>query len=155
AQMEQALGQLQQQFEQMPKYLPSVPVAQDESEDHATEAATLFSWMQGPEGRSLRKAASREPEGGPNWKKWTNCYLHWQGHMQMKAKLAAQNAPQMPPKMTISIPVDKMHGDAQAQLLQKAGIQVSGPNPAPHEVEEEARIYTPTSEIVRKQKRRL
>jgi hypothetical protein len=154
-QMEQQLQQLQQQFEQTPKYLPSVPVAQDESEDHTTEAATLFSWMQEPEGRALRKQASRESEGGPNWKKWTNCYLHWQGHKQMAAKLAAQNAPQIPPRMTISIPVDKMHGEAQTQLLQKAGIQVSGPYGQPHEVEQEVRAYTPVSEIVQKTKRRL
>jgi len=155
AQMEQQLQQMQQQLQDTPQFLPSVPVAQDDSEDHTTEAATLFSWMQNPEGRSLRKAATPEPPGGENWKKWTNCYLHWQGHKQMAAKLASQNAQPIPPKITISIPADKMQGDTQAQVLQKAGIQVSAPSGQPHEVEQEVRAYTPMSEIVTKTKRKL
>jgi len=155
AQLEQQLQQMQQQLQSTPQYLPSVPVAQDDSEDHTTEAATLFSWMQEPEGRSLRKAATPEPLGGENWKKWTNCYLHWQGHKQMAAKLASQNAQPIPPKITISIPADKMQGDTQAQVLQKAGIQVSAPSGQPHEVEQEVRAYTPMSEIVTKTKRKL
>lgn len=122
AQLEQELNDLNQQLQSTPQFLPSVPVAQDKSEDHATEAATLFSWMQGTEGRMLRRKAAQEPEGGPNWAKWTNNYLHWQGHEQMAEKLAA---PQVPaPKATITIPADKVDDQTKVAALQAAGIQV-------------------------------
>lgn len=155
-QLDEQLEQLQQQLQQTPQYLPSVPVAQDESEDHVTEAATCFSWMQTPDGRAIRRKSGKEQPGGsleesPNWAKWTNVYLHWQGHQQMAQKFQKPTAP--PPKVTMT---GKLAPDQQAQLLGLAGIQT---NPqtveGPHEVEQEARLYTPQGEIVQKSKRRL
>ena len=154
-QMEEAVAALQQQLNQTPQYLPYVPVAQDDSEDHATEAATLFSWMQKPDGREIRRKANREEPGdletSPNWCKWTNCFLHWTGHKEMAAKFAKAQAP--PPKVSMT---GKLTPDQQAQLLQAAGIQTDPQAAAqPHEVEQESRVYTPTSETVTKVRRRL
>ncbi len=141
-QLEQQLNDLQQQLQSTPQYLPSVPVAQDTSEDHATEAATLFSWMQGTEGRMLRRKAAQEPEGGPNWAKWTNNYLHWQGHQAMVEKMAQPQA--QPVKTAVTIPIDKVDDQTKVAALQKAGIQVDpippGSQPQEQEVEQIERV---------------
>jgi hypothetical protein len=155
AQLEQEIGKMQQQLQQTPKYQPSVPVADDGSQDNATIAATVFSWMQSTKGRGLRLAASREAEGGEAWKKWTNVFLYWKGNRDAAQQQAANNQQPVPPKITISIPADKMEGQTQAKLLQKAGIQVSPPSGQPHEVEQESRFYGPQAEIVTKTRRRL
>lgn len=154
--MEKQLQAMKQQMAQTPKYLPSIAVPDDESLDYDTIATTVFDWMQESDGRSLRRAAATEQEGGENWKKWTNVYLYWQGMKAQADKMKAQNVPPIPPKMTITIPVDKMQGNTQAQLLAKAGVQVTPPQTGePHEVEEEQRLYLPGGELVRKAKRRL
>lgn len=118
-QLEQQIEELQQQLQQEPEYLPSVPVADDDSEDHATEAATVFAWMQEPDGRSLRKAAGKEQPGGKNWKKWTNCYLHWQAHKKMMAQLA-QSQP-IPVKASASIKISPTP-EQQAKMLTAMGV---------------------------------
>jgi hypothetical protein len=92
--------------------------------DYATIAATAFSYMQGSDGRKLRRAASQEspdnpPEQKQNWNKWQNVFLYWQAH----SKLAAQFTSQKPqPKLSIS---GKMSPDAVSQILQSAGIQAN------------------------------
>lgn len=153
--MEKQAASLEQQIQQTPQYLPSVPVADDESEDHATEAATCFSWMQTPDGREIRRKAGREQPGdqktSPSWAKWTNVHLHWQGHTQMAAKFTKSSAP--PPKVNLT---GKLDPSQQAQLLGQAGVQT---DPAaaqqPNEVEQEQRLYGPQGEAVIKTKRRL
>lgn len=156
AEMEQQVAALQQQLNQTPQYLPFVPVAQDESEDHATEAATLFSWMQTPDGRAIRRKADREKPGdmgtSPNWCKWTNCFLHWQGHKAMAAKFTKAQAP--PPKVSIT---GKLSPEQQAQVLQMAaGIQTDPQSlAAPHEAEQETIQRTPYAEVKTRIKRRL
>lgn len=125
--------QLQQQLEQTPQYLPSVPVPDDESLDYATIAATVFAWMQQPTGRALRRKASQEQEGGPNWKKWTNVFLYWQANK----KLAATPAQAPPPKVSIT---GKLTPEQQSQLLlQAAGIQTDPSTlNQPNEMEQES-----------------
>jgi hypothetical protein len=152
AQMEQRVNQLQQQLNQTPQYLPSVPVAQDDSEDHVTIAATVFSWMGESDGRQLRRKAATEPPGGENWKKWTNVFLFWQAHKQAAADQKQAQAP--PPKVSIT---GKLTPQQQAQLLQQqAGIQT---DPAtlnqPEEQEQETIQRTPFAEVKTRQKRRL
>lgn len=123
-QMEQQLNQLQEQLQQTSQYITSIEVPQDDSVDHSTIAATVFSWMQAAEGRKLRRAASQEspdnpPEQKQNWNKWQNVFLYWQAH----SKLAAQFTSQKPqPKLSIS---GKMSPDAVSQILQSAGIQAN------------------------------
>lgn len=151
-QMEQQLGQLQQQLQQTPQYLPSIPVPDDESLDYSTITATVFSWMQNPDGRSLRRAAAKEPPGGKNWKKWTNVFLYWQANKKLAAQFTKAQAP--PPKVNIT---GKLTPEQQAQLLMmQAGIQTSPQSlQEPHEAEQETRIYTPVSEVTTKVKKRL
>ncbi len=160
-QIEEQIASLQQQLTAMSKYQPSVPVAQDESEDHDTEAATMFAWMQSPEGRSIRAKARREPpqadpSTSPNWCKWTNCYLHWQGHREMQSKVARNNVQPVQPRVSISIPVDKMPGTAAVSALQKAGIAATPDDFGNgHEQETETIQRTPFAEVKQKVRRRL
>jgi hypothetical protein len=137
-QMEDHIGQLQDQLKNTPKYLPSVPVAQDASEDHSTEAATLFSWMQTPAGRKLRRESYKASEGSPTWNKWTNITLHWTSHCTMRDKLAADKQQLTPPKVSLS---GKLAGEEITKLLALAGVQSdgqsgTGPKPVENEVEE-------------------
>lgn len=156
-QVEQQLEQLQQQLQNTPQYKPSVPVAEDESEDHQTIAATLFSWMGKTEGRGLRRKAENEipvpdQQTSPNWCKWQNVYLFWQAHQKMAAQFAKPQAP--PPRIAIT---GKLSPEQQAQVLQiGAGVSTSPQSlHAPNEVEQEVRAYTPIGEIVHKTRRKL
>jgi hypothetical protein len=151
-QLEQQVAALQKQLEQVPQYLPSVPVAEDESEDHATISATVFSWMGESDGRALRRKSEKEPPGGENWKKWQNVFLYWKGHKDIAAKLSKAQAP--PPKLSMT---GKLTPQQQAQLLQQsAGIQ-SDPQAAnqPDEQETETIQRTPLFEVKQRTKRRL
>jgi hypothetical protein len=153
AAMEQQVGALQQQLQKTPQYLPSIPVAQDDSEDHATIAATVFSWMGESDGRQLRRKAAKEPVGqGDNWKKWTNIFLFWKGHKQVADSLKQAQAP--PPKVNIT---GKLTPAQQAQLLQQAaGIQTDPQTlNQPDEQEQEQIIRTPFQELKTRTKRRL
>ncbi len=152
-QMEDQVGQMQQQLQKTPQYLPSIPVAQDDSEDHETIAATIFSWMGESDGRALRRKASKEPEGqGPNWKKWQNVFLFWQGHKQVAAQMSQAQAP--PPKVSLT---GKLNPQQQAQLLQQAaGIQTDPSTlKEPDEQETEVIQRTPMAEIKQRTKRKL
>ena len=129
--------QLQQQLQQTPQYLPSVPVPDDESLDYSTIALTVFAWMQQPTGRALRRKASQDQEGGPNWKKWTNVFLYWKANKDLAAKMAAGKAQVPPPKVNIT---GKLTPEQQAQLLsQQAGIQTDPSTlQQPNEMEQES-----------------
>lgn len=150
-QMEQQLDEFQQQLQQTPKYLPSITVPEDDSMDHVTIAETVMSWMGSPEGRGLRKKASRLSEDAPEWKKWTNVFLYWQNHKNAAAQNTQAQAP--PPRVSLT---GKLSPEQQAQLLMmQAGIQTSPDSLKAHEVEQETRLYTPISEVTTKTKRRL
>ena len=147
-QMQQQIQQLQQQLQQTPQFLPYVPVSEKDDEDHATIKATVFAWMQDSEGRALRRLAPRDPKAA---KKWMNISLYYDGHAAMAEKLAKPQAP--PPKISIT---GKLSPEQQAQVLQlQAGIQTKPEDlNAPHEVEQETRVYTPVSEVSTKIKGR-
>lgn len=134
----QMIAQLRQAMQSMPPEISTVEVADDASEDHAAEAATCFEWMNGQEGRKFRAGSPEQRMA------FANVKLHWQQHSQMAAKLAAQNVQPIPPKISISVPVDKMPGPEAVAALQKAGIAA---NPqdfsaqaemVPHEVIQES-----------------
>jgi hypothetical protein len=147
-QMQQQIQQLTQQLQQTPQFLPYVPVSQKDDEDHATIKATVFAWMQEPDGRALRRLAPRDPKAA---KKWMNVSLYYDGHSAMAQKLQKAQAP--PAKVNLT---GKLLPEQQAALLQlQAGIQTDPQAMnAPHEVEETTRLYTPVSEVEQKIKRR-
>jgi hypothetical protein len=155
--MEQQVTDLQQQLQQTPQYLPSIEVPQDDSVDHATIAATVFSWMQAAEGRRLRRAANQEspdndPEHKQSWNKWTNVFLYWKSHNDIAKKFTKPAAPA--PKVSLS---GKLSPDIINQILAIAGIQ--SPNPQqenqPNEQEIETIQRTPYNEIKTTKRRRL
>lgn len=150
--MEQQLMQLQQQLGQMPQYLPSVPVPDDESIDYVTIAATIFSWMQQPAGRQLRRKAEGKPETDPDWKRWTNVYLYWKSCKEMAAKFTKAQGP--PPRISMT---GKLSPEQQAQLLlMQAGIQSAPQDGAQgHEAEIETIQRTPYAEVKQKMRKRL
>ncbi|MFP5230781.1 MAG: hypothetical protein ACLGXA_24455 [Acidobacteriota bacterium] len=152
--MEEAVAALQKQLNDTPQNLPYVPVAQDDSEDHETEAATLFTWMQTSDGRTIRRKADREQPGdmesSPNWCKWTNCYLHWQGHKAMAAKFSKAS---LPPKLNFT---GKLTPEQQAQILQAAGIETDPASVAePQEAEQETIQRGPFAEVKTRIRKRL
>ncbi len=152
-QMEDRVSSLQQQLQKIPQYIASIPVAQDDSEDHETIAATIFSWMGESDGRALRRKSAKEPPGqGENWKKWTNVFLFWQQHKMVAAQMKQAQAP--PPKISMT---GKLSPQQQAQLLQQAaGIQTDPSEiNQPNEQEVESIQRTPFAEIKTRQKRKL
>ena len=163
-QLEDNVNQLQEQLNDTPRYLPSVPVAQDESEDHLTMADTAYAWMGEPQGRALRRKArgvtpdDPDPTRHESWAHWTNIFLYWQGHKQMAAKLAANNAQAQPPKINLT---GKLASDEIAKLLALAGIPNNGGDdsgnapPKPLEDETETISRGPFNETKRTIKRRL
>ena len=110
------LQQAEQAVGQIPPNVSSIPVAQDKSENHEVEAKTCFDWMNSEEGQKFKSGLPPQQAG------FENVHLHWQAHMEMAQKTAP--APEGKPP-SVSIPFEKMPADAQAQALQKAGIQSS------------------------------
>jgi hypothetical protein len=150
--MQDQVNDLKDQFDKMDKYFPSVEVAQDDSQDHDTIAATVLSWMGEPHGRSLRRKSGQEQEGGENWKKWTNVYLYWQQNKKVAAQFKQAQA--APPKVSLT---GKLSPEQQAQLLQLAAGISTPPDSMnqPNETEVESIQRTPMAEIKTRTRRRL
>jgi hypothetical protein len=144
--MESQVETLTNQLKDMPQYLSSIPVAKDDSEDHATEASTCFAWMQESVGRSLRAKSNGKEFGDLNWNKWNNVYLHWQAHKEMIKQIASENAEPQIPKLSLT---GKMNPDSISQLLAAAGVKPSqnAPQQPPvAEVHKETISRTPFNE---------
>jgi hypothetical protein len=128
---QQGLQQAEQAIQQIPQLISSVPVEQDDSVNHAIEAAICFNKINCPEGQKLKR---EQP------KVFQNLMLHRQGHMDMAAKLAPPPAaPEIKPG--VSLAVDKLGAVAQAAVLQKEyGITVAPeevqPSPDVHEIKQ-------------------
>jgi hypothetical protein len=148
-QMAQQIEQLQQQLQETPQYLSSVPVPGDGTEDDATEAATVFSYMQRPDGRRIRRAGQEAKEGTPEWAAWTNLLLHFQEHNKAKA---AQAKAQTNTKVNLT---GKLTPEQQSQILSLAGIQSSPDTGQPNEFEQEVKQFSPVGEIVQRTRRKL
>ncbi len=160
-QMESQVNDMQQQLDKTPRYLPSIPIAQDESEDHTTIAATVYAWMGEPEGRALRRKArgvqpdEADPDRHKYWAQWTNVYLYWKGHSEIAATLMANKQQIAPPKVSLA---GKLSSDEIGKMLAAAGIQTDGQQagaPKPLEDETETISRTPYQETKRTVKRRL
>jgi hypothetical protein len=112
------MQQLQQATQGMPPQVSSVPVAPDESENHAIEANECFEWMNSIEGQKFKNGTPEQRLG------FQNVHLHWTEHVAMAKKIAAANKlPDKPPSESISVDVSKMPGPIASQALAKMGIQ--------------------------------
>jgi hypothetical protein len=114
-QYEQKLQQvtaLAPEIQQLPPQVSTIPVMQDGSEDHQTEAQVCMDWLISPEGRKYKRGTPEERAA------WENVHLHWQEHDAMAKKLAPP-APTKPPSESVSAAVDKMPPELAAQLLNK------------------------------------
>lgn len=110
--------QLQQAMQAMPPQVSTVPVMQDESENHVVEANEAYEWLNSTEGQKFKSGTSKQRAG------WENVHLHWAEHVAMAKKIAAANKPpEKPPSESISVDVSKMPPEVAAQALAKMGIQ--------------------------------
>lgn len=111
----QGLQQLQQQAQSLPPEVSTVAVMQDASEEHAVEAAACQQWLISPEGRTYKNGDEQQRDA------WQNIHLHWEEHSSMAAKLAPPQPPQA--KASVTVAVDKLPPNVQAQLLQEYGLE--------------------------------
>jgi hypothetical protein len=115
---EQMVQQVQQQMQSLPQLVSTIPVAQDESENHIVEANECFEWMNGTEGQKFKFGNPQQQAG------YENIHLHWTEHVAMAKKIMAQNKPpDKPPSESISADISKMPPVVAAQLLAKMGVQ--------------------------------
>ena len=109
--------QVQQASQALPPMVSTLPVAQDESENHFVEANTAFDWLNSTEGQKFRFGTPKQQAG------FANVHLHWSEHVKMAKQIAAMNQPpQKPPSESISIDVSKMPPPVAVAALGKAGI---------------------------------
>ena len=109
--------QVQQASQTLPPMVSTLPVAQDESENHLVEANTAFDWLKSTEGQKFRFGTPKQQAG------FANVHLHWSEHVKMAKQIAAMNQPpQKPPSESISIDVSKMPPPVAVAALGKAGI---------------------------------
>jgi hypothetical protein len=115
---EQMMQQLQQVIQSLPPNISTIPVAEDESENHQIEADTCFDWMNSNEGQKFKYGTPEQKAA------YENVHLHWSEHLAMAKKIAAENAPPAQAKpASMSIPIDKMPVSVAIQALAKDGIQ--------------------------------
>lgn len=109
---EQLLPQAEAAISALPQEVSTVPVMQDASEDHGTEAQVCMDWLISPEGRKYKRGTPEEKAA------WANVHQHWQEHDAMAQKLKPPQ-PTKPPSESVSAAVDKMPPAVAAQLLGK------------------------------------
>jgi hypothetical protein len=112
--------QLQQAIQAAPQLVSTIPVAQDESENHAVEANECFEWMNSTEGQKFKNGTPEQKAA------YENVHLHWSEHVAMAKKIAAQNQPPpKPPNESLSVDVSKMPPEVAVQALARANIQAT------------------------------
>jgi hypothetical protein len=112
------MQQLGQALKTVPPQTSTVPVAQDESENHAVEATECFEWLNSTEGQKFHYGSPEQKAG------FENVHMHWQEHVTMAKKIAAANkAPDKPPSESISMDISKMPAAVAAQAVMKLGMQ--------------------------------
>lgn len=128
---EPAIKALADHIKSLPPFVSTLPVAQDESENHAVEASTCFQWMNSSEGQKFKFGTEDQKAA------YENVRLHWSEHVAMVKKIAAENAPPpKPPSESLSAPVDKLPVQAAVQALAKMGITVTEEDFAAHAKEQ-------------------
>jgi hypothetical protein len=117
----QAEAELEQMTQSMPE-VSSVPIDAD-VDDSETEAATLWQYLNSPEGRKDKRT---------NQNGFMNARLHFMEHVAVVKQKAAQatGGQGKPPSVSISYKDVADQGEAD-QILSKAGIQPSPKLPAP------------------------
>ena len=114
------IQQVQQASQALPPLVSTVPVAQDESENHLVEGSECFEWLNSTEGQKLKYGNEKQQAG------YENVHLHFLEHQAMVKKLAALNQPPpKPPSESISVDVSKMPPTVAVQALAKMQIQSS------------------------------
>ncbi len=145
---QQMLQQLQQAAQGIPPEVSTVPVAQDNSENHAIHAAITLGMLTSPTGRKL-KYGTDEQKGI-----WQNLHLHWTEHVAVLKQLTPP--PQVEMKANVSIDPSKLPPDAQAKAFQALGLQVSPQELTPveqeHEVTQEQEGLDPNTGVPTKRK---
>lgn len=120
-QLQQELAALQQQIAAMPPVICSMPI-DEKHDDNDTEAATCWKWINGEEGRKMKRS---------NPGRFQNVCLHYDEHAaasQAKAAQAAQAAQPAAKAPSVSAnykDVSAVDANAAQQILQKAGITPS------------------------------
>jgi hypothetical protein len=116
------IAQIGQQLMAMPDMISTVKVRDDGSQDNAVEAAVCFDWMNSANGRKFANGNAEQQAA------FANVHLHWQEEMTAAKKIAKENAPPpTPPKVSFSVPADKMPPPEQAAIVTAGGIPA---NPA-------------------------
>src|SRR5580700_6434713 len=110
----QMIQQIQQQMQSLPPLVSSVPVAQDESENHSIEAETCWEWLNGEQGIKFKTGLAEQQAA------FQNVLLHWSEHEAANKKLNPPPTPQVVPH--ISFAGKDLSPTAQTQALAKAGI---------------------------------
>ena len=131
--LQQQSQQLAQQAQSMPPLISTVPVAQDNSENHMIHAAITLGMLTSPTGRKLKN-------GAPEQKAiWQNLKLHWQEHMAMLKAL--QPPKEMEFKGSVSIDPSKFPPDAQTRMFESMGLEIPPfalePQEQTHEITQE------------------
>jgi hypothetical protein len=130
---QQMMQQLVQAAQQMPPKLSTVPVAQDNSENHMIHAAITLGMLTSPTGRKLKNGTDEQKAI------WQNIKLHWQEHMQMLKQL--QPPKEMEFKGNVSIDPAKFPAQAQAKMFEAMGLDVPPfalePEDQTHEITQE------------------
>ena len=114
------LQKVQQGMQSLPPMVSTVPVAQDESENHTVEASECGEWLNSTEGQKFRWGTPEQQAG------FANVHLHFMEHLAEAKKIAAANKPpEKPPSESISVDVSKMPGVVASQALAKMGISAT------------------------------
>lgn len=132
-QTQQMLAQLQQAGQSVPPKVSTVPVAQDNSENHTVHAVVTLGMMTSPTGRKLKYGNDEQKAA------YENLHLHWQEHVQVLKTLTPP--PQVEMKATVSVDPSKLPPAAQSKAFEALGLQVSPEELTPqddtHEVKQE------------------
>jgi hypothetical protein len=131
-QLQQQAQQLQQQLQQIQQSAPlasTVPVAEDNSENHAIHAAITLGMLTSPTGRKLKNGTPDQQQT------WQNIKLHWSSHMDMLKKL--QPPKEMDSKISVTVDPSKFPPAAQAEMFQAMGLEVPPFSLQPQEAEHE------------------
>jgi len=110
----QQFAMAQQQLQQIPPLISSVPVDQD-TDNHEVEAQSCLDKLNSPEGRRMRNGTQQEQMGFQNLK------LHFKEH-----QVLIQPKDGMPKPPSISANYKDLPPDAAAQFLNKAGLPARG-----------------------------
>jgi hypothetical protein len=132
--LQQQAQQLNQQAQSMPPLVSTVPVAQDNSENHMIHAAITLGMLTSPTGRKLKN-------GDPDKQQplWQNLKLHWAEHMSMLKQL--QPPKEMEFKGSVTIDPSKFPPQAQTEMFQAMGLEVP-----PYALEPEEQTHEITQE---------